>query len=89
MIVGSRVTLRHQVHTLMTSKSSRNIGLLIHNTSSQTVKLLLQLSSYLGLDVLLHLLRSICFRLLPRLAFLLKIAFERRNSHQRSLELVL
>ena len=37
MTIGSMVTLRHQVHTLMTSKSSRNIRLLIHNTSSQAV----------------------------------------------------
>ena len=37
MTIGSRVTLRHQVHTLVTSKSSRNIRLVIHNTSSQAV----------------------------------------------------
>ena len=37
MTVGNRVTLRRQVHTRVTSQIFRNIGLLIHNTSSQTV----------------------------------------------------
>ena len=37
MTIGNRVTLQHQVHTLMTSKSSRNIRLVIPNTSGQAV----------------------------------------------------
>ena len=85
MTIGNRVTLRHQVHTLATSKSSRNIGLLIHNTSSQAVYMLLQLSGYLGLDVLLQLLSSVGFRLLPRLALLLQVAFKRHDPCQCSL----
>ena len=51
--------------------------------------MLLQLSRNLGLDILLQLLRSICFRLLARLALLLKIAFKCRNSRQSGLKLVL
>ena len=37
MTIGSMVTLRRQVHTLMTSKSSRNIRLVIPYTSGQAV----------------------------------------------------
>ena len=37
MTIGSRVTLQRQVHTRVTSKISRNIRLVIPNTSSQAV----------------------------------------------------
>ena len=51
--------------------------------------MLLQLACDLCLYVLLHLLSSVGLRLLARLALLLKISFERRNSHQSGLKLVL
>ena len=89
MTIGSRVMLQRQVHTRVTSEIPRNSRLGIPHTSSQAIKLLLQLACYLGLDVVLQLLSSVCFRLLPRLVFLLKIVFKHRNPCQSSLELVL
>ena len=51
--------------------------------------MLLQLACDLCLYVLLHLLSSVGLRLLAHVVLLLKIAFERRNSHQSGLKLVL
>ena len=87
MTIGSIVTLPWQVHTRASTNTLYNIGLLVTKASTQPIKVHMQLTRGLGLNVLPKSMSGNFLCQLPSLVFCSHVAFESFSSRQHSLHL--